>query len=474
MSRYPLDAFAAEIAGIPLEDDPATVRLRSRDRFAVSPMLRQRLKGKHADIIVTPRTKEEVARILKAAVRHRIPVTPRGGGTANFGQSVPLEGGILLNLTALTGIVWQRPGTVRVMAGTLIADMDEATRPNGWEQRIHPSTKRSSAIAGFVSGGHAGIGSCTWGMLRDRGNVLAVEIMSMEEESRVIELRGTDVNLVHHAYGTNGIVTEVEMPTAPAWPWREVVTGFPDLPAAARFAVALGHEDGLIRKLISLQEWPLPSLNRPFAPLVPDGHSLVNAIVAPQSMEGFADLVRAHGGTVLSDAAEGEGPYGAPLYEFSWGHSLLHVQKTEPSLTAVMGLFPPDGLADAIIATHRRFGAAGPLRLELERVDGRLVAMGSPTLRYESEAQVAAMVRDITALGAQVANSHSFNVKGVGVKQLGGRDAAFKRVMDPHGLLNPGKISFEIREEDDIGTRLPTGGWSFTSQAGAGPAGRPS
>ncbi len=459
--RWPIAAFAADIAGIPFVDDPATVRLRSRDRFAVSPMLRKILKDKQADIIVTPRDRQDLRRVIVAAVAHRIPITPRGGGTANFGQSVPLEGGILLNLTELGGVIWQRPGAVRAGSGILISELDEATRPNGWEQRIHPSTKRSSTLAGFISGGHAGVGSCAWGMLRDRGNILGLQVVSVEAEPRELELRGPDIALVHHAYGTNAIITEVEMPTAPAWPWREVMVAFPDYLAAARFGVRLGHEDGLVRKLVSIQEWPLPKLTRPFAGLVPEGHSLVNALIAPVSMKGFCDLVADHGGAIVSDAAEGCGSYGAPLYEFSWGHSLLHVQKTEPQRTGVMGLFPGDDLLAAIFRVHAAFAGAAPLRLELERSEGLVGALGSPALFYENDGQMAAMVRTLTECGVQVANSHSFNVKGVGVKQFSARDVAFKREMDPHNLLNPGKLSFELDEDTAIGGRLPTGGWSF-------------
>ena len=43
----------------------------------------------------------------------------------------------------------------------------------------------------------------------------------------MVQLSGDDVNLVHHAYGSNGIITEVEMPLAPAWPWREAIVAVP-------------------------------------------------------------------------------------------------------------------------------------------------------------------------------------------------------------------------------------------------------
>src|SRR5271154_5160482 len=120
----------------------AVFRAKSHDWSDVSPILRKLLDGKSADLVVQPRTKEEVIRAVAAAARHRIPVTPRGAGTANYGQSVPLQGGIVLDMTGFTGIVWKRPGAVRAYAGTVMDKIDEVTRPDGWELRLHPSTKR--------------------------------------------------------------------------------------------------------------------------------------------------------------------------------------------------------------------------------------------------------------------------------------------------------------------------------------------
>jgi FAD/FMN-containing dehydrogenase len=452
--------FAAAIPGVPCVTDPAAVRLRSRDRFAVSPMLRRALKDKFADVIVTPRTREEIAAVLSAACRLDLPVTPRGGGTANFGQSVPLRGGVLLDMTGFAGVAWQKPGVVRALGGTLMAAVDDATRPLGWEQRIHPSTKRSATLAGFISGGHAGIGSCAWGMLAEKGNILALEVMSMEETPRVIELRGPDVLLVHHAYGANAVILEAEMPLAPALEWRECLAAFPDFMQAVRFGVQLGHEDGIIRKLISIQGWPIPRLMKPMGTIVPDGHSMVSCLIAAPFMEAFAALVAEFGGHIASDAAEGEGPYGAPLYEFSWGHSNIHIQKSDPRFTGVMGLFPAEDLVGSIARVHARYPGV-PMRLELERSNGRLMAMGTPAVLYESEAQMARLVETLQEEGVSVANSHSSSVKKVGIKQFTARDAVFKREMDPKDLLNPGKLVFDAPEDERAGIALPTSGWSL-------------
>src|SRR5580704_10453677 len=140
---------------------PIDRKRRSRDYFWYSPILYEQLKDKVADVIVTPRDEAEVIRVAAACARHRIPLTVRGGATGNYGQCVPLDGGVVLDMAALDRIEWQQPGLVRVEAGAKMFDIDTATRPNGFELRMHPSTKRSAQIGGFVAGGSGGVGSVT-------------------------------------------------------------------------------------------------------------------------------------------------------------------------------------------------------------------------------------------------------------------------------------------------------------------------
>ncbi len=125
---YAIADLVKELDGIDCTIDPMKIRAKSRDRYAVSPLLRQMLKDKRADVLISPASVDEVLRVVRAAVRLRIPITERGGGTANYGQSVPLRGGIVLDMSGLNGIVSLKPGVVRAQAGTIIADIDAAAQ----------------------------------------------------------------------------------------------------------------------------------------------------------------------------------------------------------------------------------------------------------------------------------------------------------------------------------------------------------
>ena len=452
-----LDPFLADIHAIAFSVDPAELNRKSRDNAAASPILRKSLGVHRADVVVRPTGKDDLATVVRAAVKHRLPLTPRGGGTANYGQSVPSKGGVLLDMSGFTGITAIREGSVRALAGTLMLQIDTELRKQGRELLIHPSTTAQSTIAGFIAGGSGGIGSATWGQLRDRGNITAVEVMSAEAEPRLVELTGNRTALVHHAWGTNGVITEVEMPTGQAWTWHECLVAFPDFMTCARFGIQLAHESGLVKKLISLQEWPLPSLMTELRGIAPEGHSLVNCFIAQTSMPAFVDLVADFGGRLVADHRSGENPFGAPLYEFAWGHGLRQLQKTDARFTNFQGMFPGEQLLDSLAAVHAALNGAHPLRLELFRSQGAVVAMGSHVFVYESDEQMRRMVELLQGFGVRIANSHTTGVRGVGIKQFTAEDLPFKRAMDPHGLLNPGKLDFDAA----VDKNLPTTGWSF-------------
>ena len=459
--------FIAALAGMEMITDPALVRQRSRDMTgAFSPVMKRELRDKTADLIVRPRDRDEVARVASAAARHKVPLIARGGGTANFGQGIPLQGGAILDMTALDRILWQTGPVIRAEPGIKLIDIDAATRPQGWELRMHPSTKRVATLGGFVGGGHAGIGSCVYGILRDRGNIIGLEVMSVEETPRIVELRGTDVNLVHHAYGANGIITGLEMPLAPAWPWAEAIVCFPGFMRAVTFARELAMSDGIVKKLISIDGWPLPSMMKPLGPWIRQDQDMVLCMVAAPFEESFRTLVAEFGGEVTSFCAEGAGGYGAPIYEFAWGHARYHVNKTDRSIVSAVGLFPADHDVAAIERSFQRFRGLGPMHFEVKRFDGGLSMQGSPFFPYVDEDQLAGVLRGMADDGAMVANNHTFRVKEGGMKSVGAADLAFKRAMDPYDLLNPGKMSVEPETQpESAGAALPSSGWSYQQQA---------
>ena len=102
----PLEVSLASILADParVSTAPQVVNRLSRDFYWYSPVLRRQLDGKVADVVVHPLTVQEIQDVLRYCYANDIPVTPRGAGTGNYGQAVPLHGGVVLDLSRMDQI----------------------------------------------------------------------------------------------------------------------------------------------------------------------------------------------------------------------------------------------------------------------------------------------------------------------------------------------------------------------------------
>ncbi len=439
--------FAAELGAIPTITDPALVRQKSRDFFWYSPVLKAQLNGKTADLVVCPRNEADVVATAGLCARWRVPLTVRGGGTGNYGQAVPLQGGVVLDMTAMDRIVSLQDGALVVDPGRKLIDIDAATSVQGWELRMHPSTKRTATIGGFVGGGSGGAGSITWGGLRDRGNVLAARVVSCEPEPRVVTLTGDAVSGVTHAYGTTGIITALTIGMAPVQPWIDLAAVFDDFDAAARFGLALGSSDGIAKKLVSVIAAPLPEAFRGLD-LAPGSHAVL-AIVARHGLTGWTDLLRGHGGReALRRVSDDASDQYVPIYEYTWNHTTLHALRQDKSVTYLQCLYPADRALELVAQVRAAFGDELMMHLEVIRAGGAVTCSALPVLRYTTEARLAQIIAYHEDHGILIANPHHFTLEdGAGHKRVGDDQPALKAAMDPFGLLNPGKMrSFRAKQ----------------------------
>jgi FAD/FMN-containing dehydrogenase len=369
-----------------------------------------------------------------------VPITVRAGGTGNYGQAVPLKGGVLLDITALDGIGWIKPGSLRVGAGAKLNVIDAETQAQGFELRRHPSTKRTATIGGFVAGGSGGIGSVTYGGLREGGNILAARVVTMEEEPRVIELRGDAAQKINRAYGTTGIITALEMPLAPAWTWIDVVVAFDDFMEAAAFGLEAALADGIVKKLLTPISWPLPSYFGSLRPHCPEGKSILIAMIAEPSLESFKSLLGARGEITLempTDDSAGQ----VPLYEYSWNHTTLQVLKSDRSVTYLQCLYPHDRILEKVAEMRDLFPHEVLQHLEFIRFGGRVTCSALPVVRYTNADRLNEIIRLHEERGVYIANPHVFTVEdGSRYKRADADQLGFKHEVDPYGLLNPGKM----------------------------------
>lgn len=446
-------AVLASLDGVEAITDRALVRQRSRDFYWYSPVLKPLLDPMSAEAVLRPRDEGEVLRVLAACRASRVPVTARGAGTGNYGQCVPLRGGVVLDMTAMAACLSIADGVAEVEPGARLGEVDAWARERGWELRLWPSTKRTATVGGFVAGGGAGVGGIAHGTLRERGNLHSVRVATMEETPRVLDLAGDEAAPVNRTYGTTGVITRVRLALAPAQAWRDVAVAFPRFEEAAAFGLALAHADGVAKKMCAVFEPSLPPFFRGLAGAVPPGHALALCMVAPSGMVALRDLAREHGGRVVEErdavAAERD-PEGAPFYEYCWNHTTLQVLKRDRGVTYLQCRFPFEDTLRAVHAVRARFGPEEVwMHTECVRFGGRVTMTALPVVRWRGEARLREVMAGFEAEGVGIADPHAYTIEdGSGYRRVPGDQLGFKRRVDPLGLLNPGKMrGFEEERE---------------------------
>ena len=433
-------AVAAELHGLNVIATPRQRKALSKDFYWYSPALSEALQGCVADLVVRVGTEDDVRRVAAVAARHRIALTVRGGGTGNYGQCVPLTGGLVLDMTGMQRVLDIGPGRVRVEGGARMHDIELAVRETGQALRIWPSTWRVATLAGFIAGGFGGVGSTVHGVLRDSGNLLRCRVVTVEAEPRVIELEGDAIQQVHHAYGTNGILTELEVALAPAVDWVHVIALFP------RYRQVL--DLGMAASAQRLHCFLLSAVDSRFAPYYPalggrfpaDRHAMF-AMVAPQALDDFRALVAELGGTVSMAMTEPELEAAGlmPAYECAYNHTTLQVLKVDRGFSYLQVAYPQPFDPAIVERQMARFGDEVWQHQEFAMMHGRHATFGLVLTRWRGVEHQYELIRSIESDGCAIFNPHVLTIEDGGMKTIDGAQIAFKRRAYPMGLMNPGK-----------------------------------
>lgn len=422
--------------GLRLLANPEERRRLSRDAYDYSPVLAARLATAEAELVVRPATVEQVKAVAAACARHHVPITMRGAGTGNYGQAVPLLGGVLLTMTGLQSIRSTTADCFTAEAGCRLVAIDEALASHGAEQRLLPSTYRTATIGGFVAGGSGGIGSVAWGFLQDPGNVLGMEIVTVEPQPRRHRLMGDAAAPLNHAYGTNGIIVALTLPTAPLRRWQELLVVVPGLEQGLALADQL-RTAALPIKELSLYDQQIASMLRPLQGGMAGSSSCrLIAVVAAEAMETVEEALAHHGGRLLLQRPQA---VAGSLRELTWNHTTLHARAADPAWTYLQLLLPLEP-ATALHALSRQQGDGLAWHLEAVRSQGEARWAALPLLRWQGADALAAVMEAARDLGCTLFNPHVITVEDGGLGVVDGDQVQAKQAYDPVGLLNPGKL----------------------------------
>jgi glycolate oxidase len=415
------------------------------------------------DLVVLPRSPEEVSAVLALAHRARVPVVPRGAGTSLAGGCLTPKGALLVALTRMRAIEEIDAGNrqARVQAGVVNLALSRAAAPFGLQYAPDPSSQQVCTLGGNIANNAGGPHTLKVGVTTN--HVLAVELAAPDGErfwlgSRTPGRGGPDTaGLTVGCEGTFGIVTRAWVRLVPVPPAvRTAVAAFRDADAAGRAVSAL-IAGGVVPAAVEMMDAPiLDALTAAFAmSFPPDTGALLLVEVDGLEAGLDAELARviaccrdagAFAVRQAADAAERQQLWTARKRAFGALGRLSRNYCTQD------GVVPRSRLPE-ILRDIRAIGDRHRLRVAnvFHAGDGNL----HPILLYdernadEVERVLAASAQILTRcleLGGSLTGEH-----GIGVEKVALMARAFsadslavmadvRRVFDPDLRANPGKL----------------------------------
>lgn len=413
--------------------------------------------------VVRPRTAAEVQEVVRACLKHRTPLVTRGAGTGLSGGANAIDGCVVLTTEAMNAV--KEINVVEQLAvvepGVVNDDLRAACAEHGLWYPPDPASSPWSTIGGNVATNAGGICCVKYGVTRDY--VLGLEVVTGTGELVRLGRRtakgvaGYDLaGLMVGSEGTLGVITEVTVRLRPQRQPEQTVAGYFESTVDAGRAVTAVATAGLRPSALELidrhclaavDEWKQMNLavdanvvllGRTDAPGAA-GDAEADAMVACFEKAGATWAARS------TDQAEAEALFQARRLVYP------ALERLGPLLTedvCVPKAAVPEMLAriEAIATRHEttiaNLAHAG---------DGNLHPMlitpsGDDAAIVRAQAAFEDIMTEAIALGGTVTGEH-----GVGLLKRNGLRAevspavlamnrAVKDALDPHHILNPGKV----------------------------------
>ncbi|BBM97114.1 (R)-2-hydroxyglutarate---pyruvate transhydrogenase [Marchantia polymorpha subsp. ruderalis] len=420
----------------------------------------------HSQLLLRPRTTQQVSEILQYCYAGRLAVVPQGGNTGLVGGSVPVFDEVILNLGAMNKILNfdEASGILVCEAGCILESLDNYVGSRGYVMPLDLGAKGSCQIGGNVSTNAGGLRLLRYGSLH--GNVLGLEVVLAD--GTVLDLLGTlrkdntgyDLKqLFIGGEGTLGVVTKVSIITPPKLASTnvaflacedyvscqktfaqaklqlgEILSAFEFLDRYA-LDVVLKHLDGT--------RDPLPDSKQHFYLLVETTGS--NQLHDKEKLDAFLESAIEQGlitdGAVAQDisqaasfwkvregVAEAMGKGGA-VYKYDLSIPLKDLYTLVEDMRS--------RLKDS--ATVVGYGHMGDGNLHLNimapKYDNELLAQIEPYV-YEWTAAAKGSISAEHGLGFMKAKAIHYSKSTAAVQVMEG----FKKLLDPRGILNPYKV----------------------------------
>jgi D-lactate dehydrogenase (cytochrome) len=418
-------------------------------------------RPRRPDVVAYAASTEDVAAVLALADEHRVPVTPFGAGSSLEGHVIPLRGGISLDLTRMDGILDVSPAdlTATVQAGVTRTALEREAAQHGLFFPVDPGA--DATLGGMAATNAAGTTTVRYGKMR--ANVLALE--AVLPGGRVVRAgsrapktsAGYDLlGLLVGSEGTLGVITELTV-RLHGIPEHAVAlrVAFPDVEAACRAATAIVAAGAGVTRVELLDGWTIEAINAYQGTVFPAGPTLfVEAAGSEGAVTADLELVRevaaAEGSTDL--VAERDPTARVRLWAARHASAYATAAATpgkKPRATDVC--VPLSELAATVSLARREVERRGLVAGVLGHAgDGNVhvslhVDPDDPDEVRSSDELIELLVEDALARGGTCTGEHGIGLGKIQALEREHGDLVplmreIKRVFDPNGIMNPGKV----------------------------------
>ena len=414
-------------------------------------------------VVALPETEAQVAAVLAACHRLRVPVVARGAGTGLSGGAMPNALGVTLALAKFNRIVEidALARTATVQCGVRNLAISEAAAPHGLCYAPDPSSQIACTIGGNVAENSGGVHCLKYGLTVH--NVLQVRGFTVEGEpiefgSRALDTPGLD--LLPAVIGSEGmlaVITEVTVRLVPKPQLARCIMASFDAVRKAGDAVAAVIAAGIIPAGLEMMDKPMTAAVEDF---VHAGYDLDAAAILLCESDGTPEEVAEEIARMLEVLAGA----GATRMEVSrdeaqrltfWSgrkNAFPASGRISPDYMCMDSTIPRKRLADILLAIQQMEQSYGLRCCNVFHAgDGNLHPLilfdaNDPDQLARCERFGADILETSVRLGGTITGEH-----GVGVEKLASMCVQFspeeraqmlalKHAFDPEALLNPGKV----------------------------------
>jgi D-lactate dehydrogenase (cytochrome) len=414
------------------------------------------------DVVVWPENAQEISAILKYANQERLPVTPWSGGSSLEGNPIPVFGGILLALYNMNRILEVNEADLQVVVqpGVVYDALNARLARHGLFFPPAPASADVATIGGMVANNSSGMHAVRYGATRDY--VLALQVVL--PDGRIVRFgkpviksaSGYDlVRLFVGSEGTLGVATEITLRLRLVMEKRAAVATFPSMEAAAQtiyeinrygpMPAALELMDPEIVRLVN--QWQSLSLDQ-VPTLVMEFHGTPAGLEEEIAM--IQETCRDNGCTSFDIAVNP-----AERDRLWQGRREAHnaVKYLHPTCHIEIGdiVVPISRYVDAVNKSYElaqelklriaTFGHAGDGNLHVEYIAEKEDADEQARAKELNRR----LVRWVLDVGGTATGEHGV---GIGKREFMVQEhgpalqvmRALKQMLDPNGIMNPGKI----------------------------------